>query len=63
MLSIDRLDLDTHPLVDFTGPFGPGKIHQGVGIKVVPMNTEETRLGHLLSGPEEIWQNQGGGMD
>ena len=63
LLSIHRVDLDTHPSVDFAGPEGLGKMHQGVGIEVDPMNTEQAKLGHPMLDPEEICQNQGGGMD
>ena len=48
MLSIYRLDLDTHLTVQFAGPEGPGKMHWGVGVKVEPINTEQTGLGHPI---------------
>ena len=38
-----------HP-VHFGGPFGPSKMHWGVGFKVEPVNTKQTGLGppHLV---------------
>ena len=48
MLSIYRLDLTPPPPVYFAGPFGPGKMHWGVGVKVEPINTEQAGLGHPI---------------
>ena len=45
MLGIYRLDLDPHPPVHFAGPFGPGKMHWGVGVKVEPINTKQAGVG------------------
>ena len=45
LLGIYRLDLESHPPVQFAGPEGPSKLHWGVGVKVQPINTEQTRLG------------------
>ena len=45
LLSIYELDLDPHPPVHFAGPFGPDRIHWGVGVQVELVNSEQTNLG------------------
>ena len=60
-LSICRHDLDPHPCVHLAGPFGPGKMHTGVGVRVMRTNTEEMELGHPHGGPWKHTLILGGG--